>query len=1743
MKEELKNTENVKFTENETGIVQNDSVFSFIKRVTGDRIKEDETGFKIPRKSIFEDTRKRNAFGKHYHNNDGTMTAIYGTKPVHYYNEETKKYEDVKTSSSQSTVEPQKNLERDEPVITLKYYEKKEISRSDEISNEWKETALICDIDETHKTELIIDKTEIKRSIENIISVKLRLCSDSHGKCLADGVPIDLRRDAETVIDITKKLESQDECVVQFTSCEDKDSSVKAGGIRLTTLIEIEYLSDDKNPFEKDMYLAGNVNGKLNVVTGELVTEFPDLQVGSPVLPFCISHLHKLNNSTFHCGKDWRLNLDQKLVTSLGYYFYIDAEGYNHALNEVYYYVENGVREVVNKSEVTVSEDGKLTCTINNNAYLVTRELRTNSGLRFATRLEGLSGSEYYEQRQDEEKQLEEYIESYRASLNDLVLVNKNTGEEQTTIINISDDDDNFVTFISYAVDPVVLMTKSESIQYLKLLIDQEQDKIDNIQSTRAAKLEQTKKLYKEYLIKKNELKKLRRQLPIWYLIGDDRTLGFNGAGDLCVIFDKRGNYISVERDEIITKDGAIEAITALSDGEKVTTFTYDDGGKLRSITGANGERILYTYNNDNLIRITYPDDLKINFKYESDAISEVHCTDHSGAVINYDNDSRPETIIYKSTVSGINNDTAEVYGAQINFSIQNAETVEEITISYSWNYTTLTFESSSERYHYDENFDVYAMINTIGETVDTIKFYKKVDYSYIMTMEPKKDVDRITGSTTVDSEITDRFGSLPDLFYLSGGTCSNCFEADWELITLDSFNRPVESKTNWKIIQKENESRKFTRTIVTYGYDTNDPSYPCVKKTANVKCADNEFGNNAVTLYKQIETYSYNTYGEITRVENRVEGEEKTRGISITETEYDEKGYVKKKFTYNSLDSSSKFYTESEIAENGRTIAAIDETGENKTVFDYDATDRIRSQLLPNGSRFAYGYDESGNVTSVTQSTEEGEANTNDKVYSVGCVTKLSSGNNEIYYEYDKKRRPTKITVNGVEETYTYNDDTTLTLPDNTTYSGIKTKLVGKYGATKFYSYFKDGRPLLITQDNYPAQTYYYNSDKSIDRIVDSIANTETEYTYNDLKFLSALTVKKNNSVIFKEEYFYNDFGDLSTKRISFGDSFYYDYVHYYKSNAARDLEYISLPNGLKSYPRKDVFGRNVGKELRTNSGDRLYGEYMTYRKVGDHATNMPSSIYYANGSAIKDNLKYTYDKMGNIAEIKENGLLSVRYAYDSLSRLVREDNVKLNKTFLISYDNCGNILSKRTCPFTLAQTDEITAFTEEKLYTYEGDRLVGFGDQTIEYDQYGRPTNYKGLQTVFNENRLSSIKLGPDNNAPQFNIFYDGAGRRTKIRVYQYDYATLTYDGEGKLFSRTINSEEYRFVYDGGGVCGIDRGGSQYFFRKNAQGDITHIYDINGSLVCKYVYDACGNHKVLNPDGTENTSSTFIGNVNPYRYRGYYYDVVTGLYYLQTRYYDPETGRFISPDDSSYLAPETINGLNLYAYCGNNPVMRVDPTGTWDWWNPFSWDWRTIGDIIINAAAVAVGVVAGAVVCTATTVVGAAVGAAAGLVTGGPAGLLAGATLGAGIGFATGLALGVSAAMATTGLINNTVNAIYYNSVSNGTSSITNHSYSGVNGERAIYINRWDRLDYTKANSGEKWYNLNAMRYYGEYSFHMYTWRVIYDSYEGEKYAGELSLRGIAASAVKANIDPNSIDKNWYVAIISIVFSLLGI
>ena len=153
-----------------------------------------------------------------------------------------------------------------------------------------------------------------------------------------------------------------------------------------------------------------------------------------------------------------------------------------------------------------------------------------------------------------------------------------------------------------------------------------------------------------------------------------------------------------------------------------------------------------------------------------------------------------------------------------------------------------------------------------------------------------------------------------------------------------------------------------------------------------------------------------------------------------------------------------------------------------------------------------------------------------------------------------------------------------------------------------------------------------------------------------------------------------------------------------------------------------------------------------------------------------------------------------------------------------------------------------------------------------------------------------------------------------------YIYLGDTLT---EMQIVNVDESVDTFRFTYDATGPMSMTFYGTEYFYLKNAQGDVTGIVNAAGTQVVAYTYDAWG--KLLSTTGTMAGS---IGTLNPFRYRGYFYDTETGLYYLNSRYYNPGTGRFINAD--GYVSTgQGIVGNNMFAYCGNNPVLYSDYSG----------------------------------------------------------------------------------------------------------------------------------------------------------------------------------------------------------------------
>ena len=168
-------------------------------------------------------------------------------------------------------------------------------------------------------------------------------------------------------------------------------------------------------------------------------------------------------------------------------------------------------------------------------------------------------------------------------------------------------------------------------------------------------------------------------------------------------------------------------------------------------------------------------------------------------------------------------------------------------------------------------------------------------------------------------------------------------------------------------------------------------------------------------------------------------------------------------------------------------------------------------------------------------------------------------------------------------------------------------------------------------------------------------------------------------------------------------------------------------------------------------------------------------------------------------------------------------------------------------------------------------------------------------------------------------------------------------------------ITGDWDNFMYDSNNqLVSILYNGKEYFYVRNILGDILGIVDNIGEFVVKYKYDAFGNTLDVIAGSSVDTYANVIRTNNPFRYKGYYYDVETQLFYCNSRYYSPELCRWISPDSIEYLDPESINGLNLYAYCENDPINKYDPTGH------FAISLTTIG-LIVGAV---IGATAGGIV-----------------------------------------------------------------------------------------------------------------------------------------------------------------------------------
>ena len=654
----------------------------------------------------------------------------------------------------------------------------------------------------------------------------------------------------------------------------------------------------------------------------------------------------------------------------------------------------------------------------------------------------------------------------------------------------------------------------------------------------------------------------------------------------------------------------------------------------------------------------------------------------------------------------------------------------------------------------------------------------------------------------------------------------------------------------------------------------------------------------------------------------------------------------------------------QNEYDDNGNLIKTI--TGTGGTIeYSYDETYEHRLLSTTNGlTAHTMTYDSFGNVISnILTSTDE---NVDLQMLSSSVYT--NSGN----------LLESVTDSNGITVSYSYSSDQNKML-------GLPSAVTDANGTTTNMSYDNFGRIRNTSIANAGQLCYTYNNGNlsSILRVYDSVTQCYC-FAYDafgnmitvriDDKLLATYVYCDGNGPLLQQTFAngasitftYDNLGRIKTENLTDGRVVTYTY------NGEGQLYCVKETGGdspASYYYIYDTVGRLVSSEKRSSTGESLMRVSLSYDNAGQlvgqtwnidgteytegYTYNSEDGTLNTMTTASGDTLQMCYDALRRISAVESN-LCTKNYTYVNLENsttnqvsMLRYTGLPSNITFGYTYDGLGNISAAITPEAELilytydaqgqllcAEGDETYTYTYDTagniltanghVYRYTDsvwkDLLTMYDGQTITYDASGNPLSYyngsRWLFTWANGRNLIRARCASNGNTIIYTYNADGLRTSKTVNGVTHNYA---YAG-GKLLRETYGSNVLDFFYDqNGNPYALKYNGVIYYYITNLQGDVMYLVDGTGTTVASYKYDPFGN--IISQSGT-------MAEINPLRYRGYYYDADTGFYYLQSRYYDPAIGRFINADVYTSTG-QGVLGNNMFAYCGNNPANRADPSG----------------------------------------------------------------------------------------------------------------------------------------------------------------------------------------------------------------------
>ena len=466
--------------------------------------------------------------------------------------------------------------------------------------------------------------------------------------------------------------------------------------------------------------------------------------------------------------------------------------------------------------------------------------------------------------------------------------------------------------------------------------------------------------------------------------------------------------------------------------------------------------------------------------------------------------------------------------------------------------------------------------------------------------------------------------------------------------------------------------------------------------------------------------------------------------------------------------------------------------------------------------------------------------------------------------------------------------------------------------GDSVSYGYDSLGRTTSVRYEDGAQVDYTYDNSGNLGLLTDSASGRRTQYFY-DFQDRLMRWEQSGSGYANSVKWGYDDNNNLSTQKQTLNGTTYTTSYTYDKDNRLTKTTAGSV-SASYSY---DTLGRMTTLDAQSGGKSVLkttigYNDPSSTTATGQVKTWKSGATTYT----------YAYDARGNITSVSD-GQSTTTYAYDSFDQLVRENNQAAGKTWTYVYDDGGNIRSKTEYAYT---TGTLGAAVRTIPYGYGdaswSDLLTSIGGQSLTADEIGNLLSDGTWAYTWQHGRQLA---GMSKTGTNIAYGYDSDGKRITKTVngttYNYHYL-----GD-QLVELTWGGNKLHFTYDSTGPLSVNCNGTEYFYVKNAQGDVTGLVTTSGARVVTYTYDAWGN-----PLSTTGSLATTLGAQNPLRYRGYVYDTETGLYYLQSRYYNPGWGRFIGADSFSTIAISLDSALwdkNLFSYCDNNPISRADDGG----------------------------------------------------------------------------------------------------------------------------------------------------------------------------------------------------------------------